>query len=81
MGTDAPLKVRIWHLDGVKARSLKPVLGSFGHGRRGWVFRDSMDGWWEKNVPFTILACKKLRSRTGVTGTESLLHAFGCPAG
>ena len=76
-----PLKVRIRHLDGVKARSLKPVLGSFGHVGRGWVFRYSMDGWWEKNVPLIHnISLQKIAIAYG-SSWQSLLHAFGCPAG
>ena len=82
-----PLKVRIRHLGGVKARSLKPVLGSFAIGQvvamgRPWagVGLSVMDGWWEKNVRLIHnISLQKIAIAYG-SSWQSLLHAFGCPA-
>ena len=46
-----------------------------------WAFRYSMDGWWEKNVPLIHnISLQKIAIAYG-SSWQSLLHAFGCPAG
>ena len=56
-------------------------MRNIGHVGRGWAFRDSMDGWWEKNVPLIHnISLQKIAIAYG-SSWQSLFHAFGCPAG
>ena len=43
---------------------------------RGWVFRYSMDGWWEKNVPLIHnISLQKIAIAYGSSSWQSTLSA------